>query len=175
MNGVDLAPKGYIPNQIPWCGLRQALARGAKLPGGEAYAAAASRLRATLRAQAWDGRRLARAFGPGAPARDGVLEDYAYLARALLDLEGPARAADLELAAALAHAAWKRFHDGTGWRLGDDASTSVEELLGCMPADTPCADLPTVAADPYIDVDPPFCYQFVDTCIPRGWSTEICE
>ncbi len=98
-----------------------ALARGARLPGGQEYASAASRLRATLLADARQGDRVVRAFGPGAPPEPGALEDYAYLARALLDGAGDGDGeSDRQQAAAVARVAWQRFHDGVGWRIGED-------------------------------------------------------
>ncbi len=113
-----------------WNGLLlAALAEASRAPGGRGYREPAAQLARYLRDRHWDGSHLWRTFDSEEQKHSGTLEDYAYVALGLqrwaqASGDGQAR----ELAERLLREAWHRFHDDSGWRLGDGA------LLPGMPA-----------------------------------------
>ena len=105
-----------------WNGLAlSALVRGARLEDGKRYRDAARALSRYLSSVAWNGDALARARDDsGAPLGRAALEDYAYVARGLLDwavLSGSATSQ--RTAAQVVDEAWRRFYADTGWKLTD--------------------------------------------------------
>ena len=115
-----------------WNGLAlSALARASMVEGGQRYAVAATRLRDHLVAEFWDGERLARVGGDGKDGTPGSLEDYAYLARGLLDrVEFGGGSGDLDLVAEIISQGWRRHRSAGGWRLS-------ETMLVPLAADEP--------------------------------------
>ena len=104
-----------------WNGLAlAALAKGAALSGGDAYARAGQRLRDYLVTQLWDGRRVLRMRTDNGEAGVAGFRDYVYLARGLLAwARVSGDEADFSLAEALTDEAWQRFRVEDGWRLSD--------------------------------------------------------
>ena len=91
---------------------------------------------------------LARAEVRGMPRGNGSLEDYAYVARGLLDwarLTGDA--ADYARAADMARLGWERYFDGTGWRHGPALVRTLPEVVPLTedgPTPSPSATLLSV-------------------------------
>ncbi len=86
------------------------------------YRQPAKRIHDYLVTVSWNGREVQRAVIKGKPAGQAGLEDYAYLAEALLHwarLSG--KPADYEQAAAVARQAWQKFHTANGWRLKENS------------------------------------------------------
>jgi uncharacterized protein YyaL (SSP411 family) len=104
-----------------WNGLAlSALAAGAGLEDGQAYADAAVRLRDALREHLWIDGALVRSVGPEGPVGTAGLEDYALVARGLLDLaEISGSQQDLDWAEQLVRTAWSRFWEQGRWYLTD--------------------------------------------------------
>jgi uncharacterized protein YyaL (SSP411 family) len=104
-----------------WNGLAlSALVAGARLPNGERYVGAAARLRDALREHLWVDGALVRSFGPEGPVGTAGLEDYAYVARGLLELASVTGAEeDLLWAEQLVRSAWARFWEDGRWYLTD--------------------------------------------------------
>jgi uncharacterized protein YyaL (SSP411 family) len=104
-----------------WNGLTlSALVAGARLPKGERYGDAARALRQALEERLWVDGALVRAVGPEGPVGTAGLEDYAYVARGLLDLALlTGSEADLVWAEGLVRSAWARFWDSGHWYLTD--------------------------------------------------------
>ena len=104
-----------------WNGLAlAALAKGAKLAGGDQYRQAAHKLRDYLVNRLWDGQMLVRAKSAGNEIAKAGLEDYAYAAQGLLQwalLSGNKE--DRLLARRWIDIAWQRFYGIRGWRLSD--------------------------------------------------------
>ena len=104
-----------------WNGLAlSALAKGIQAGAKDKYFPAAKALRDDLVNHLWDGRRLARVMGKQGRLGDGGLEDYAYVARGLLDwarLSG--QAADWTVAETIVRQAWTRFYSQQGWLMAD--------------------------------------------------------
>ena len=93
----------------------RALATLARGLGLAAYGEAARRTLATLRATAWDGRRLLASTFDGQAGPAGYLRDYAYLGDALLELlQWRYEPADLALAVAMAEALLDHFEADDG-------------------------------------------------------------
>jgi uncharacterized protein YyaL (SSP411 family) len=104
-----------------WNGLTlSALVAGARLPQGERYGRAARSLRQALEQHLWVDGALVRAVGPEGPVGTAGLEDYAYVARGLLDLALlTGSEADFVWAERLVRSAWARFWDSGRWYLTD--------------------------------------------------------
>jgi len=102
-----------------------ALIEGSKLSDGKKYLAAANKIHSYLVNELWDGKRLLRAKGKSGELGTAGLEDYAFVAQALLNWSKLSSKGKLDenddfiLAKRLVNDAWQRFHDKTGWRLSD--------------------------------------------------------
>lgn len=129
-----------------WNGLAlSALARGLKASDEPRYRNAGAQLAALLGGTLWDGKRLVRAIGASGPIGKAGLEDYAYVARGLLDwarASGDQSARDV--AAALIRRAWVLFRVPGGWRTTSDALLPIarpEPSLADGPMYSPSAIL----------------------------------
>ncbi len=104
-----------------WNGLAlTALVAGARQLDDVRYRQGAQKLRNYLLETLWDGQRLWRARGKHGELGQATLEDYAFAAQGLLDwAELTNSKADQKMARRWVEDAWRRFHDGSGWRLSD--------------------------------------------------------
>ncbi len=104
-----------------WNGLAlTALVAGARQLDDARYQQGAEKLRNYLLSALWDGQRLWRARGRQGELGQATLEDYAFAAQGLLDwAELTNSKADRQMARRWVDDAWRRFHDGSGWRLSD--------------------------------------------------------
>ncbi|MCF6209907.1 MAG: DUF255 domain-containing protein [Gammaproteobacteria bacterium] len=104
-----------------WNGLAlTALVAGARQLGDVRYRQGAQKLRNHLLETLWDGQRLWRARGKRGELGQATLEDYAFAAQGLLDwAELTNSKADRQMVRRWVDDAWRRFHDGSGWRLSD--------------------------------------------------------
>ncbi len=104
-----------------WNGLAlTALVAGARQLDDARYRQGAQKLRNHLLETLWDGQRLWRARGRQGELGQATLADYAYAAQGLLDWAELTRSkADRQMARRWVEDAWRRFHDGSGWRLSD--------------------------------------------------------
>ncbi len=104
-----------------WNGLAlTALVAGARQLGDVRYQQGAQKLRDHLLETLWDGQRLWRARGKRGELGQATLEDYAFAAQGLLDwAELTNSKADRQVVRRWIDDAWRRFHDGSGWRLSD--------------------------------------------------------
>ncbi len=112
-----------------WNGLAlSAFAAGAR-QGNKGSAEAGQRLRDFILGELWSRRVLKRAVdAQGRDLGPGRLEDYAYVARGLLDwARYTGEATDYSVAAYVARAAWRRFYTKQGWRQADDSLLPAEE------------------------------------------------
>ena len=85
------------------------------------YLAATRAIQTDLMTQHWNGQQLARVVGRQGRLGEGGLEDYAYVARGLLDwatLTGDKQ--DWQNAALLLRQAWQRFYTKDGWLLAEN-------------------------------------------------------
>ncbi len=93
----------------------------------------AKALRKFLVMQLWDGEVLSRSMGKGRLIGVASLEDYAYVARGLLDwAEISNSESDYKLSMEIAKLGWLRFYRNNGWYQGDDtllAPASGKEML----------------------------------------------
>ncbi|MGB0712817.1 MAG: thioredoxin domain-containing protein [Gammaproteobacteria bacterium] len=129
-----------------WNGLAlSALARAVQVGDEPRYRAAGDELAGLLSSSLWDGKRLVRAVGASGPIGKAGLEDYAYVARGLLDW---ARATDdraaTATAATLIRRAWVLFRVEGGWRATSDALLPIarpEPSLADGPMFSPSAIL----------------------------------
>jgi hypothetical protein len=103
-----------------WNGLAlSAYAEAARILSDDGYRARAQAVRDYLVKTLWNGKELRRAVHDGRAVGAPALEDYAYVARGLLDYaELSGAAEDYALTAAVIEAAWRRLYDQRGWRLG---------------------------------------------------------
>ena len=118
-----------------WNGLAlSALSAAVKAPGGQRFAPTAQRLAGFLTGRLWNGKALSRAAAAGGSAS---LEDYALVARGLVDWHLAAQAVDgieagnerlLDVALAVARRAFDDFHGPDGWRL--DAGSLIPMAPG---------------------------------------------
>ncbi len=129
-----------------WNGLAlNALARAARLPGGETYRSYGKQVRDYLIHTLWDGQALLRARDRDKAVGSASLEDYAYVAQGLLawaDLSG--EATDDALVRRLLDEAWQRFRSARGWKLADDSllpGIPTEPILADGPLPSPTAIL----------------------------------
>lgn len=129
-----------------WNGLAlAAYAEAARTLGDARYRDIARGARDYLIGTLWDGSRLVRAVAAGRVVGAVSLEDYAYVAKGLLEwarLTG--READYVLAGDIARSAWRRFDGPHGWRLAEDALLRVREgvpLVADGPMPSPAAVL----------------------------------
>jgi uncharacterized protein YyaL (SSP411 family) len=111
-----------------WNGLTlSALAAAARDSKETRYREAGQALRDVLARSLWDGKQLARSRVDGKPGGKVALEDYAYVARGLMDwAQATGNPADLKIAGDIARSAWARFYGNNGWRL-EEASLLVAE------------------------------------------------
>ncbi len=87
----------------------------------ERYLRAAKAVKNDLMQAHWNGKQLARVVGKKGRLGHGGLEDYAYVARGLLDfarLTGEKR--DWQDAGRIIHQAWQRFYKQDGWLLAEN-------------------------------------------------------
>jgi hypothetical protein len=98
---------------VSWNALAvRGMARAARVFARPEWAASARRALEFVRAQMWQGGRLLATYKDGRAHLDAYLDDYAFLILALLELlEAEFRAADLELAEALADVLLDQFED----------------------------------------------------------------
>lgn len=102
-----------------------AFIEGARLEDSQKYFKAAKGIHNYLVTELWNGKRLFRAKGKSGEIGQAGLEDYAFVAQALLDwaeltAKGKlAESKDFSLVTQLVIDAWQRFYDKTGWRLSD--------------------------------------------------------
>ena len=102
-----------------WNGLLlSAFAQAMQQTGGERFKPAAQALRNYLVSELWDGQMLKRAIDKrGYTVARGTLEDYAYVARGLLDWADATLAQpDHDIARAIIEQAWSRFYTDQGWQ-----------------------------------------------------------
>lgn len=104
-----------------WNGLAlTALVTGARQLEDARYRQGARKIRNYLLETLWDGQRLWRARGRQGELGQATLADYAFAAQGLLDwAELTNSRADRQMARRWVNDAWRRFHDGSGWRLSD--------------------------------------------------------
>jgi hypothetical protein len=116
-----------------WNGLAlEALSRGARLKGGEAYRSAGGQLKNYIQGQLWDGQRLWRAAGgQGRLDPPGTLEDYAYVAAGLWAWQEVSDEPDAVLPKLIAEA-WRRFHVERGWRLSEASWVALPVTDGAL-------------------------------------------
>ncbi len=128
-----------------WNGLAlSAYAQAARALNDDAYRRTAREVRNYLATTLWDGKTLRRAVHMGRAVGAAGLEDYAYVARGLLDFaELTGAPEDYALAGALARAGWSRFYDRSGWRLGQSviANEPGQDIVADGPMPSPSADL----------------------------------
>ncbi len=120
---------------------------GRTLPHADRYRAAARRLHHRLLADFVRGDRVLRGRSAHGPMGKASLQDYAYLADALWRYQrSNGTRDDRPRLRRLLEAAWRRFHDSGGWRLGDDL---LLPALGGRPAlaDGPMPAPPAVLMD----------------------------
>ncbi len=127
-----------------WNGLMlTALAEGVRA-FGQVYLAPGRALRDLLIKRFLDGDRLYRSVGGNGAIGAAALEDYVYVARALLDwTEASGADADRKTAQRLVEQAWKRFYDD-GWRQSDSSpipGIPTQPALQDSPLPSPSAEL----------------------------------
>jgi len=129
-----------------WNGLAlSAFAEAARLTGDESYRRTAKQIRDYLANVLWNGRDLSRSVEKGQPVGAVSLEDYAYVARGLLDwmqLHGSSE--DRALVYAVTQKGWSSFYGDHGWRLGARSlieSESGQDLVADGPMPSPAAVL----------------------------------
>ena len=106
-----------------WNGLAlSALVKGIQLSNKDnKYRQAAKALRQDLMQHHWDGKQLARVVGKQGRFGEGGLEDYAYVARGLLDWAMQTNdKQDWQDARILLTQAWQRFYSKDGWLLAEN-------------------------------------------------------
>jgi len=104
-----------------WNGLAlSALAQAVASPAGHRYRPAAISVRDYLVKVLWNGQQLQRVMTATGPVGQAGLEDYAYVARGLLDwAEVTGHKEDRVLALRMAQQAWQRFYGQQGWQLSE--------------------------------------------------------
>lgn len=104
-----------------WNGLAlSAFAEAARLYKEPRHREAAKELRDYLIHSLWTGGRLHRAVVDGRAVGQASLEDYAQVARGLLDYARLTnRSRDYKMARRVINSAWKRFYGRAGWRLSE--------------------------------------------------------
>ena len=111
-----------------WNGLAlSAYTEAARAKLGPDYAGIASGIRNYLVGQLWDGKQLQRSVVDGRAIGQASLEDYAQVARGLLDyalLTG--RADDFDTVRSVVNVGWQRFYGNTGWRLSQTSLMQPE-------------------------------------------------
>lgn len=127
-----------------WNGLAlSAFSTAAERFADKGYARTAGRIRDYLLTTLWDGRRLLRAGDQGRPLGQASLEDYAYVAKGLLDwarLTG--KTEDYQQARTVVHQAWSRFYGDHGWRLSEAGFIPMEppvDVISDGPMPSPSA------------------------------------
>ncbi len=119
-----------------------AYAEAARTLADADYRRTAQGIRDYLVKTLWDGRQLRRSVHAGRTVGHAGLEDYAYVARGLLDYaELTGQADDYALARAVAEAGWREFYGKDGWRLG-------QSVIGAEPGQdiVPDGPLPSPSA-----------------------------
>lgn len=111
-----------------WNGLvLSAYAEAARVQKNAVYRATAKALRNYLINTLWVDGGLQRSLVNGRPVGQASLEDYAQVARGLLDYARlTKRRQDYRLARRVVDAAWERFYSGTGWRLSEKTLIQTE-------------------------------------------------
>jgi hypothetical protein len=128
-------PRPHLDDKIltSWNGLMiSALAKGAQVLNDGTYLEAAQRATQFLLDHMYspETRKLLRRFREGDAAVDGFLDDYAFLAQALLDLyEATGEAQHLLMATELAEFGFKRFEDEENGGFFSTAETGESLLL----------------------------------------------
>ena len=104
-----------------WNGLvLSALAQAVASPAGDTYRSAAAQVRDYLAKVLWDGQQLQRVMTATGPVGRAGLEDYAYVAKGLLDwAEVTGHEDDRVLALRITQQAWQRFYGKQGWQLSE--------------------------------------------------------
>ncbi|MDH5445308.1 MAG: DUF255 domain-containing protein [Gammaproteobacteria bacterium] len=98
-----------------------ALVKGIKAGEKKKYFQAAKELRNDLMQQHWDGKSLARIVGKQGRLGKASLEDYAYLARGLLDWAKLTNSKDdWHAVEIIIKQTWQRFYTTSGWLLAED-------------------------------------------------------
>jgi hypothetical protein len=104
-----------------WNGLAlSALAQAVASPAGDTYQSAGAQVRDYLVKVLWDGQQLHRVMTAAGPVGRAGLEDYAYVAKGLLDwAEVTGSKEDRILASQITQQAWQRFYGKQGWQLSE--------------------------------------------------------
>ena len=104
-----------------WNGLAlSALAQAVASPSGDRYRSAAIQVRDYLVKVLWNGQQLQRVMTTTGPVGRPGLEDYAYVAKGLLDwAEVTGNEKDRLLALQITQQAWQRFYGKQGWQLSE--------------------------------------------------------
>jgi uncharacterized protein YyaL (SSP411 family) len=104
-----------------WNGLAlSALAQAVASPSGDRYRSAARQVRDYLVKVLWNGQQLQRVMTTTGPVGRAGIEDYAYVAKGLLDwAEVTGNEKDRLLALQIAQQAWQRFYGKQGWQLSE--------------------------------------------------------
>ena len=104
-----------------WNGLALSAFVAASREAPARYAETTKRLRQFIVSQLWDGRQLLRAVGNARKLGQAGLEDYAHVARGLLDYaEATGQESDYRLVGQIIRQAWQRFYRQDGWQLQED-------------------------------------------------------
>jgi uncharacterized protein YyaL (SSP411 family) len=104
-----------------WNGLAlSALAQAVASPSGDRYRSTAIQVRDYLVKVLWNGQQLQRVMTATGPVGRAGIEDYAYVAKGLLDwAEVTGNEKDRLLALQIAQQAWQRFYGKQGWQLSE--------------------------------------------------------
>jgi hypothetical protein len=126
-----------------WNGLMlSALAQATQYSNELRYRIAGNKLRDYLLSELWKRNRLLRAMGPQGPVGEASLEDYAYVARGLLDWYAVSQdPQDLDRVKQLVDFAWKTFYD-QHWYLSEQHLLPMEpgvDLVADDPLPSPAA------------------------------------
>jgi uncharacterized protein YyaL (SSP411 family) len=128
----------------------------------EKYKAAADMIQKYITSQLWDGKQLLRARSKGQSLGKASLEDYAYVARGLLQWLSiqPDKQAR-EMVRKMVSQAWSRFYSEDGWLLSEDMLVGLgarEAIIADGPMPSPSAVLIKASL------------QLLDQGIKPGWK-----
>ncbi len=123
----------------------RAFTLAAKEYDDKSYLDTASQLNHFLSETLWDGQRLTRAMAKGEPHGTASIQDYAYVARALVDYASAfGSEEDYGLAASVARAGWEKFYRGNAWYRQDGSLLTPpagSEVMEDGPTPSPAAIL----------------------------------